>query len=357
MVLSFVQAGERRIQSIRLRESISLTSISSIVLPLLCGLIITGNVMADPLSGPAFTDPAHSENLPDEWRGKVIERNKWQPVDSAPVDIAVTLDQHLYPALQPLIREYARTHALRIAVQEGTCGISAGKLVDKEVDIAGFCCPPGETDRLPGLRYHTLGIAALALLVNPDNRQNDMSLAQARSIFQGRVRHWEALRGADSGGNNTVIRPIVRLHCKSRPGHWRLMLGSEDMFGPQVYEVSTIPDMISRVAHQPEAIGYEVLWMAEQHRDKGAVKALSIDGVSPEDDVAVATGRYPLYRTYNITTWTGDVTSSHEAEGLVTYLQNNFEKVDRRYGIIPSKILRERGWKFSGSELIAAPTR
>lgn len=329
--------------------------ISCTALPLLSGLVLAGNVMAEPLQGPAFSDLEHTEELPSEWRGKMIERSQWSPVGAPPVDLAVTLDQHLYPALKPLIHTFAKTNGLRIAIQEGTCGISAGKLIDKAVDIGGFCCPPGETDRLPGVRYHALGIAALALLVHPENGQQELTLAEARSIFQGEIRSWVEVKQSAGKTVTTKIRPIVRLHCKTRPGHWRLLLDNEDMFGPHVYEVSTIPDMISRVARQKEAIGYETLWMAEQYRDKGSVKVLRLDGVSPTDDDAVAKGLYPLYRTYNITTWTDDITRNSDAEKLAKYLSDNFHNVDPRYGIIPSSILREHGWRFHHGEIIGEP--
>jgi signal transduction histidine kinase len=60
----------------------------------------------------------------------------------------------------------------------------------KAADIGAFCCAPGITDRLPGLRFHTLGIAAVVLLVHPDNPVDNISIGQAREIFMGETIRW-----------------------------------------------------------------------------------------------------------------------------------------------------------------------
>ncbi len=46
---------------------------------------------------------------------------------------------------------------------------------------------PGATDRLPGVRFHTLGIAAIAFLVHPQNPIDNISTEQVRRIFKGEI--------------------------------------------------------------------------------------------------------------------------------------------------------------------------
>lgn len=301
------------------------------------------------LGGPAFSDPGRVVELGEAWRERPVRRLGW--ADGA--ELAVTLDQHLYPALLPLIQEYARAQGVDIAVQEGTCGISAGKLAEREADVGGFCCPAGEGDRLPGMRFHTLGIASLALLVHPGNPVSALSLEGARGIFAGRTGYWREIdRDARAQG---AIRPVGRLHCKARPGHWRLLLDNEDHFSPRLYEVSTIPDMISAVSGSRGAIGYEVLWMAERHAKLGRVKMLDVAGSAPSDREALVSGRYPLYRTYQITTWSDPAARSEVAEALVAFLVVNSHRIDPRYGIVPVARLREAGWRFQDDELVGEP--
>lgn len=307
----------------------------------------------DPLAGEAFTASSRTVPMPPGWVEAPIKYEDW----AVGADLAVTLDQHLYGAFEPLIREYARKNGLRIAVNEGTCGISAGMLSRKAVDIGGFCCPPGESDRLPGVRFHTVGIAALAIIVNPENPTEDITRGQVRSLFMGEHFNWSGLRPGKWKGPELTVRTIGRLHCKARPGHWRLILDNEDLFSIRLQEVGTIPDMIALVSSYPGAIGYEVLWMVRRYESTGKVKTLKVDGVSPEDGKALVAGKYPFYRTLNITTWEQGGLDKPEAVKLKDFIMGSAAGLDPRYGIVPAAELRRAGWKFKRDELAGDPGR
>jgi ABC-type phosphate transport system substrate-binding protein len=256
----------------------------------------------------------------------------------------------------PLIQKYAKQRGLKIAVKEGTCGISAGMLDRKAIDIGGFCCPPGRQDRLPGLRFHTLGIVAKAFLVHPENPVESVSAKELRDIFQGKLYRWSQLKTRNGKpGPQWVIRPIGRLHCPLRPGHWRLLLDNPDLFSPRLYEVGSMPDMIAQVSTTKGAIGWEVLGMVEHYKNVGKVKPLRIDGYSPTDGNAIATNRYPFYRTYNITTWEGEGMENPRARALVDYLLKEVESFGSEFGFVPASKLSKAGWKFKGDELIGEP--
>jgi len=302
------------------------------------------------LAGPAFADPSYRVTMPRGWEEQPIKYEAW----ASGADLAVSLDQHLYGAFEPLIRQYAKKNGLKIAVNEGTCGISAGMLSRKAVDIAGFCCPAGDSDRLPGIRFHTAGIASIALIVNPANPATGVTLQEARGLFTGKYFNWSELSPSGWKGRPPTIRTIGRLHCKSRPGHWRLLLDNEDLFSIRLQEVGTIPDMISLVADNTGAVGYEVMWMVRRYESTGRVKPLNIDGVSPADGKAVSEGRYPLYRTLNITTWEGGL-ARPEAENLKDFIIKSAQGLDPKYGVVPASALRQSGWRFEGDELVGPP--
>jgi hypothetical protein len=193
--------------------------------------------------------------MPPEWVKKPITNEKW--ADKA--DVSVTLEQDVYQMILPLIQKYAKQRGLKISVKEGTCGISAGMLARKAVDVGGFCCPPGREDRLPGLSFHTLGIVAKAFLVHPENPVESVSAMELRDIFQGKLYRWSQLKTRNGKpGPQWVIRSIGRLHCPLRPGHWRLLLDNPDLFSPRLYEVGSMPDMIAQVSANKGAIGWEV---------------------------------------------------------------------------------------------------
>jgi ABC-type phosphate transport system substrate-binding protein len=297
-------------------------------------------------AGKPFTDPSKIQEMPPGWAEKPVKHE----TENGGADLVVTLDQHLYPVLVPVIEQYAAERGLKVAVEEGTCGISAGKLARKAVDIGGFCCPPGETDRLPGLEFHTLGVAPLLILVHPANPVSDLRLEDVRRVFRGAAYRWSEL-----GGEDILIQTVGRLHCKLRPGHWRLILDNEDLFSPRLQEVGAIPDMISLVAGNPGAVGYEVMHMVRRYGEKGAVKVLKIDGRAPSNPAHLLSGLYPFYRAYNITTWRGGNVRNPEAEKLAEHLLREAGRLEGETDIIPASRLRERGWKFRGHELVGGP--
>jgi hypothetical protein len=320
-------------------------------------LVVASRAWADDiinLRGKPFSDPSVISEMPQEWLMQPIKYEDW----AEGADMAVSLDQHFYQFFEPMIAEYAKKHHLNIKVREGTCGISSGLLYRKAVDIAAFCCPPGETDRLPQLRYHTLGITGLTVLVHPDNPVDDISLDQARKIFQGKITNWSELKTSrGDAGPDMRIQAFARLHCKLRPGHWCSLLAHEDLFSSRLYELGSIPDVIEQAATNPKAIsGFESPYMAYyRYAQEIQPKLLTIDGTSPVNIEDVISGRYPMYFIFNVTTWDGKGVENPEAQKLVDYLLTQVERIDTKYSIAPASRLREAGWKFSGNELLGEP--
>lgn len=324
----------------------------------LCCLLFGTNFIAidataDELSGPAFSDPSVKiTSLPQKWHQQPIQYDK----QYNGADLVVSLDQQMYPTLGPLIEKFSRDHKLTVRLRDGTCGLSSGLLLKKAIDIGGYCCPPGKNDRLPGLQFHTLAIAPIALITHTGNPMDNVTLDQARAIYRGQIQHWAELDSTISGAaSSRRIKPIGRLHCKTRPGHWRLLLKNQNQFGVRLREVGAIPDMISEVATGTESIGYETTWMAKRYADKGKVKILKVNGQSAFDNTAVSSGKYPMYRTYSLAVWSDEAVRKANAIKLVDYLSHEIGKLDPEFGLVAASELRRRGWKFSGPELVGTP--
>jgi phosphate transport system substrate-binding protein len=307
----------------------------------------------DPLTGPSFTDPSEVFKMPPDWVKKPIKYEDWAEGS----DLAVTLEQDVYHMILPLIRQFEKKKGIRIAVKEGTCGISAGMLSRKTVDIGGYCCPGGKEDRLPGLKFHTLAIVAEAFFVHPENSVDDLSISEIRSIFQGKIQLWSELQTREGNpGPSWAIKPVGRFHCPLRPGHWRLLLDKEDLYSSGLYEVGSMPDMIASVAANKGAIGWETLGMIRHYRNIGKVTPLRINGHLPSDTAALAEKRYPFYRAYNLTLWEGENIGNPRAKELVEYLVKAVEEIDPAgFGIVPASKLRKAGWKFRDGELVGEP--
>ena len=307
------------------------------------------------LRGETFTDPSKQFPMPGDWIDKRIVYDK--EAERVDADLSIVMDQDIYYTLLPIIQKFGKDNNLKIFVKEGTCGIAAGMLGKKSVDMGGFCCPPGAEDRLPGVRFHTMGIVATAFFVHPDNPVDNVTSSQLRDIYRGKIFHWSEIKTSRGvPGPDWTIRAIGRLHCQKRPGHWRQLLDTDKEFSPNLHEVGSIPDMIAQVASSRNAIGWEVLTMAEKYRNMGAVKPLKIDGFLPSDSAALADLRYPFYRTYSLSTWVGKNVKNKHADQLVEYMKKEFEKLNAdKYGFVSQSRLRKAGWKFKGDELIGEP--
>ncbi len=324
-------------------------SISLITLALFTASAYSLQEPVKKLRGPAFSDPDKLIEMPSDWQKSPI---KYESAYSD-ADLVVSLDGQMFDAWEPLIHNNAKKHGLKIYVGKGTCGVSSGDLAKKSVDSGVLCCPPERADRLPGLRFHTLGIAAVALIVHPDNTVDNITFEQARQIFQGKVRNWSEISGVSKTGK--LVQPVGRLHCKSRPGHWRLLLDNKDLFSPDLFEVGAIPDMINKVSVNPGAIGHETLWTTRYYKDRGKVKFLKINGYSPANPSDVISLRYPVYRVFSFTTWEGKNVEKAHAKNMVKYLMQEAERLDSKFSFIPSSELRKAGWKFRDTELVGEP--
>ena len=328
-----------------------------LLMALLAGPFAYAHDANDGLRGDTFSDPSKQFPMPGDWVDKHIVYDR--EAERADADLSVVMDQDIYYTLLPIIQKFGNDNHLKIYVKEGTCGIAAGMLGKKSVDMGGFCCAPGAEDRLPGLRFHTMGIVATAYFVNPANPVDALSSSQLRDIYRGKNFRWSEIKSTQGvPGPNWAIKAIGRLHCQKRPGHWRQLLDTDKEFSPRLHEVGSIPDMISQVAASRDAIGWEVLTMVEKYGTLGTVKPLRIDGYLPSDSAALATLKYPFYRTYSLSTWVGKNVKNKHADDLVEYMKQEFEKLNAdKYGFVSQDRLRKAGWKFKGDELVGEPSR
>jgi hypothetical protein len=113
--------------------------------------------------------------------------------------------------------------------------------------------------------------------------------------------------------------------------------------------------MIQLIADNPSAIGYEVMQMVREYKEKGDLRPLRINGFGPEDAGRVLSAEYPFYRAYSLTTWRGEGVDNPHARRLVEFILAEVENVDQSYGIVTAPTLRQAGWKFSGNELVGGP--
>ena len=291
-----------------------------------------------------FSDAKYLHEMPQEW----LEKPVTHPERSVDVDLYMTLSYQIYDALADKIRKFASEHNFTIMIEKVSCSTSTRMLKQKVVDVASFCCSPSKTDRLPGVQFHTAGIVPVAILVNKDNPVEDVSLEDLMRIFRGDVVNWSQL-----GGEDMLIQPVARLHCKTRPGRWR-PLNNSDELSPNIMLVGAIDDNLEFISRTKGSIGYESLQRGRDGKYT-KIKELSIDGIDPSDLAGLAHGDYPYYRSYTFTVWEGQPFDNDYSRQVIDMVNAEIASLDNGLGAVSAAVLRKNGWQFLKDELVGEP--
>ena len=168
------------------------------------------------------------------------------------------------------------------AVQEGRCdiGLSSRALKDAEKEA--------------GLTETVLAYDGIAMIVNPANPVEDLSLEQIADIYTGKITNW-----SEVGGNDSQIVLIGREAGSGTRGGFEEIAGVVDACQYR-QELSSTGDVITTVAQNPDAIGYASLAAV-----KDTVKALKVAGVAPAE-ATVKDGTYTIQRPFVLATKTGE---------------------------------------------------
>ena len=168
------------------------------------------------------------------------------------------------------------------AVQEDRCdiGLSSRALKDAEKEA--------------GLTETVLAYDGIAMIVNPANPVEDLSLEQIADIYTGKITNW-----SEVGGNDSQIVLIGREAGSGTRGGFEEIVGVVDACQYR-QELSSTGDVITTVAQNPDAIGYASLAAV-----KDTVKALKVAGVTPTE-ATVKDGTYTIQRPFVLATKTGE---------------------------------------------------
>lgn len=155
---------------------------------------------------------------------------------------------------------------VRISVTGGGSGTGIAALINKTVDIANASRKIKEEEteeaRANGVEpvEHTIARDAIAVIVNPENPVNQLTLKQISDIYSGKYKNWSEVGGDD--------RPIVRLSRETNSGthvyflETVLRLGNSDdetLFSMDTLLLPSSEGIIAEVRQNPNAIGYDGL--------------------------------------------------------------------------------------------------
>lgn len=163
------------------------------------------------------------------------------------------------------------------AVSEGRCdiGLSSRDLKDDEKTT---------------LDQTVVAIDGIAIVVNPENKIEDLSVEQIGKIYTGEITNWK-----DVGGDDKPIVLIGREAASGTRDGFESITDTKDKCKYN-QELTSTGDVIQTVSSNPNAIGYASLAAI-----KDTVKALSVENVKPSKDT-IQNKTYKIQRDFVLVT-------------------------------------------------------
>jgi phosphate transport system substrate-binding protein len=144
---------------------------------------------------------------------------------------------------------------------------------------------------------HVVAMDAIAVIVNPGNPVDQLSIPQISGIFVGRTTNWQEVGGED--------RPIVLASRESNSGTYMYFLenvvrrgdpGNDDLFSPEALLLPSSEIIGLEVAQNPNAIGYDGLGYVTPQQKTVRVAVDQAGPFVPPSVETVNEGTYPIAR-------------------------------------------------------------
>lgn len=192
---------------------------------------------------------------------------------------------------------------VQLSVTGGGSGTGFASLINGTIDIAnasrGIKTEEIETSRESGFEpiEHIVANDAIAVIINPENPINELTLEQVSRIFKGEVTNWLELGGED--------RPIVKLSRETNSGthvyflETVVRLGNKEdknIFSADTLLLPSSEGIIAEVRDNPNAIGYDGLgYVTEEVKMVALAPEKGMDYIIPSAETVI-NGSYPISR-------------------------------------------------------------
>ena len=208
-------------------------------------------------------------------------------------------------------------------------GIKAAIQHTKDHETFGFVCCPLTPEEIKenDLVVYPLAKEPILILVNQANPINDISTQQVKAIFRGEITNWNEV-----GGWDEPIVLVTRLHCKKRPGHWKLIEPDIKKIRQERLNVKDARKMIQHVSDFKGAMGHTgSTWKFDAQNN---IKIVTVDGYAPTAQNILA-GKYPFWRQLSAITKSNP---SPDILKLIKAAQHGpaFGRVAKQYNLLPS---------------------
>ena len=232
------------------------------------------------------------------------------------------------PLVRKLAEEYSRTHPdLRFDFEPGTnSGGAIGGVKNGTLDLAvvNRTLKPAEADG--SVLYEAIARDAMAFAVGPEAQISDVSSAQVRSIYGGKVVDWRRL---DATAGPLVV--LDRDPDESARKLFLLPVLDGQPIGARTTELTKASEMADALAGTPGAFGYTAVGYLKAEGVQG-VHPLALDGTAPTADNVTA-GTYPWALTLALVHAADDPTALREFVAFAA--GSSASAIRKAYGYAP----------------------
>ncbi len=197
---------------------------------------------------------------------------------------------------------YAASHNVHISVTGGGSGTGIAAMINGTVDIANASremkdaeIEAAQANGIEPIEY-VVARDAIAVVVNPQNPVDHLTIEQVSQIYTGRITRWNQVGGDD--------RPIVLLSRESNSGTYVYFLenvvrkggASDALFSPDTLLMPSSEGISSEVRQNPNAIGYDGLGYVTPDQKVVAIGSADKGPFVYPSVASVNDGTYPISR-------------------------------------------------------------
>lgn len=231
-----------------------------------------------------------------------------------PGSISISGSTALLPLVKQAAVDYQTAHSnVKISVAGGGSRVGLTQVAQRAVDIGDSDIP---AQNEPSLVDHRVAVVTFGIVVNPQTGVKNLSTAQIRGIFSGKITNWSQV-GGKSGTITVINRP--------RSSGTRAVLVQNILGGQEPSESGLTQDssgtVAAMVAQTPGAISY----VGMAYVKPASATAISIDGIAPAD-ASVLNGRYKYWSFEHMYT---NGQPSAQVAGFIQYVTNNAALLSR----------------------------
>ena len=229
---------------------------------------------------------------------------------------------------------------VRISVTGGGSGTGIAALINGTVDIANASRQIKEEEVMEAQENgidpveYVIARDAIAVIVNPENPVERLTLQQISAIYSGEIDNWAELGGDD--------RPIVRLSRETNSGthvyflETVLRLGDDEnstLFSTDTLLLPSSEGIIAEVSDNPNAIGYDGLgYVTPDVKVLAVASSATSEYVYPSAETVNASA-YPIARDLYM------YTASEPDEAILVFLDwimsSEAQEIVTELGFVP----------------------